>query len=260
MQPPDVQKRILMNKKHWDAIATRNWLKKADLRKQIRDGASYLEKMEPKLAPYLKDISGRKVIVLQFGDALVLLACAKKGAVVTGVDLSSEQVRLAREAAAYCGVNVKLVEADCQNLPESVPNNHFDLAIAECGVFIWIENLDAWMKNAYRVLKGGGKLIVSDFHPLSIIAKETDRAVTFKRSYFDQRPEVYQPEEDAPPAVEFLWKLSDIINAAIRAGFQINHVEEYYVEQKAKEAPPFLPTDFILVATKRDMSNRFQAK
>lgn len=249
MQSDSSGNRIRMNKQHWDVIATRDWPKKAGLRKQIRDGAPYLEEMEPKLAPYLRDISGRKIIVLQFGDALVLLACAKKGAVVTGVDLSGEQVRLAREAAAYCGVDVNLIEADCQNLPKSIPESYFDLAVAECGIFIWIENLDAWMRNAYRVLRSGGKLLVSDFHPLSVIAKETDRAVTFRKSYFDQRPEVYQPEENAPPAVEFLWKLSDIINAAIRAGFQISRVEEYYVEQKAKEIP-LIPTDFLLVATK----------
>jgi len=250
MQSENADDHVRTNKQHWDAMATRDWPKKANLRKKIRDDAPYLEMMEPKIAPYLKDINGRKVIVLQFGDGLVMLACAKKGAVVTGVDLSGEQVRLAREAAAYCGVDVKLVEADCQNLPKSIPRNDFDLAVAECGIFIWIENLDAWMRNAYRVLKSGGKLIVSDFHPLSIIAEETDGAVTFRKSYFDQHPKIYQPEENAPPAVEFLWKISDIMNAAIQAGFQVDRLEEYYVEQKAKKIP-LIPTDFLLVATKR---------
>lgn len=151
---------IEMNKLHWDAKALSDWQKKADLRKQIRDGASYLEMMEPKLSRYLRDIYGKKIIVLQFGDGLLMLACAKKGAVVTGVDFSVEQIKLAKKAAAYCGVVVKLVEADCQNLPKIIPSNHFDLAVAECGIFIWIEKIDTWMKSAYRVLKHGGKLIV----------------------------------------------------------------------------------------------------
>jgi ubiquinone/menaquinone biosynthesis C-methylase UbiE len=224
-------------------------MKKADLRKLIRDGGPYLEKMEPQLCPYLKNIRGKKVIVLQFGDGLLMLACAKKGATVWGVDFSSEQVRLAGEAATYCGVHVKLVEADCQNLPESVPNDYFDLAVAECGIFVWIENIDAWMRNAYRVLKGGGRLVVSDFHPLSMIAEEADKTVTFRKSYFDQHPEIYQPEEDAPPVVEFMWKLSDILNAAIQAGFRIDRVEEFHVEEEGKRVP-LLPTDFLLVATK----------
>lgn len=243
--------RISMNKKHWNAIALYDWPKKADLRKQIRDGLPYLEQNEPKLSSHLGDVIGKKVIVLQFGDALVLLALAKKGALVTGVDLSSEQVRLAKESADYCGVDVKLVEADCQNLPESIPNTYFDLAIAECGIFIWIENLDAWMKNAYKVLRKGGRLMVSDFHPLSICTKgwREGEAVAFTRSYFDQQPQVCQ-EENVPPSIEFLWKLSDVINAAIQAGFNINHVEEYYVKEKVKSTP-LIPTDFLLVVTKK---------
>jgi len=241
---------VLTNKKHWDAVAKRERSNKTDMFKQIRDGASYIEKWEPKIGPYLKRIKGKKIIVPQFGDGLVMLACAKKGAVVTGVDLSSEQIRFAREAAEYCGVDVKLVEADWQNLPKSIPDNHFDLAVTECGIFIWIEKLDVWMRNAYRVLKKGGKLIVSDFHPLSIITDEKDGKVTFRRSYFDQRPEVYQSEKHVPPSIEFRWKLSDVINAAIRAGFRIDCVEEYYVEREDKKVP-LLPTDFLLAATKR---------
>jgi 2-polyprenyl-3-methyl-5-hydroxy-6-metoxy-1,4-benzoquinol methylase len=100
MQFDSASDRVRMNKQYWDAIAVRTQQEKLHLIEQIRRGAPYLEEIEPKLASYLSDIKGKKVIVLQFGDALVLLACAKKGALVTGVDLSSEQVRLARESAA----------------------------------------------------------------------------------------------------------------------------------------------------------------
>lgn len=83
-----------------------------------------------------------------------------------------------------------------------------------------------------------------------MITKVINGAVTFRKSYFDQRPEIYQPEENIPPAVEFLWKLSDIINAAVGARFQIDRVEEYYAEYKVKDVP-LIPTDFLLVATKK---------
>lgn len=242
--------RIKMNKRHWNAIALGDWPKKANLRQQIKDGASYIEQMEPTIGPYLRDIYGKRIIVLQFGDALLLLACAKKGALVTGVDFSREQVHLARKAAKYGGVKVKLVEADCQNLPKSIPNSYFDLAVAECGIFIWIEHLDAWMRNAYCVLKKGGKLVVSDFHPLTRCTKEDNETVKFTRSYFDQQPQICQ-EENVPPSVEFTWKLSDVINAAIGSGFQIDRVDEYYYEGRVKKAPPLIPTDFLLVATKK---------
>jgi hypothetical protein len=63
---------LQMNKKHWNAWAKRDWPYKGDRLKQIRDGGSYLENVEPKLAPYLRDIEGKKIVVLQFGDGLVL--------------------------------------------------------------------------------------------------------------------------------------------------------------------------------------------
>jgi len=81
-----------------------------------------------------------------------------------------------------------------------------------------------------------------------MIAEEKDGAVTIKESYFDQNPKVCR-EENMPPAIEFHWKLSDIINAATRAGFRIDYVEEYYVEYKAAKFP-LIPTDFLLVASK----------
>jgi SAM-dependent methyltransferase len=239
-----------VNKKHWNVWARRDWSYKKKRLEQIRNGGPFIEEVEPKLVPYLKNIHGKKVFVPQFGDGLVMLACAKRGAIVTGVDLSSEQIRLAKEAMAYCGVHVNLLEADIQKLPEGVPHDYFDIAVTECGIFGWIGNLNAWMDNVYKVLKNGGKLVVSDFHPLSVIAEENEGRVTFKRSYFDQSAKIVRPEKDVPPAIEFLWKLSDIINAAIHAGFRIENLEEYYVKRARRKKLPFLPTDFLLVATK----------
>jgi ubiquinone/menaquinone biosynthesis C-methylase UbiE len=237
-----------VNKRHWNAIAERDRPKKADMLKQIGEKSAYLEKWEPKLSPYLRHIRGKRIIVPQFGDGLVMLACAKKGAIVTGVDLSDEQVRLARKTAEYCGVKIALVEADWQDLPENIPNNHFDMVVTECGIFIWIRKLEGWMKNAYKVLKNGGMLVVSDFHPLSIITESKNEKVAFRKSYFDQEPEVCIEEPDVPPSIEFVWKLSDVINSAIQAGFRVNRLEEFYVDEP--KGIPLIPNNFLLVARK----------
>jgi ubiquinone/menaquinone biosynthesis C-methylase UbiE len=255
MQPVDLRDYIRMNKRHWDAIATKNWAKKrAELPDIVRDPDSYLKRIEPYLHPYLEDVKGKRVIVLQFGDAHVMMACALKGAEVTGVDLSSEQVRLAGKAAEICGVDVKLVEADCQNLPDSIPSSYFDYAVAECGIFIWIADLHAWMRNANRVLKRGGRLLAQDFHPISLVAKDwrakiEDGIVAFRKSYLDQSPETYHREDNTPPAVEFTWKISDVINAAIDAGFQIDRLEEFY--DRPEESLNLIPNVYLLAATKK---------
>ncbi len=255
MQPVDFKDYIRINKIHWDAVAAKNWAdKKAKLPDIVQDPDSYLERVEPKMFPYLRNLKGKRIIVLQFGDAHVMLACALKEAEVTGVDLSSEHIQLARESAKFCGTNVKLIRTDCQNLPQNVPASYFDLAVAECGIFIWIANLDAWMRNAHRVLKRGGRLVVQDFHPISFVAKDwhaklKDGFVAFRKSYLDQSPEVHQSGDNMPPAIEFTWKISDVINAAINAGFRVDHLEEFY--DRPEESLNLIPNKYLLVATKK---------
>ena len=240
-----------INKRFWDEIAKRNNPRRVDFLSKIRNNYPYLEEVEPKISPYLQNIKGKRIIVPQFGDGAVMLACAKKGAVVTGVDLSSEQLKLAREGAEYCGVNLTLVEADWQRLPKSVPRDDFDLLVTECGIFIWIKSPDAWMKNAYDVLKKKGRLIVTDFHPLSLIVEDKKGKTTIKRSYFTQGCPINHlvSEDDEPLSNEFLWKLSDIVNAAIRSGFRLDYLEEF-CEQEKSTRTRLIPTDFLLVATK----------
>ncbi len=105
------------------------------------------------------------------------------------------------------------------------------------------------MRNAYDVLKRGGKLLAQDFHPLYHCIKKEGGVITIKRSYFDQSPEVYYPKEKVPYGITFTWKISDVINAAIDAGFQIDHLEEFY--DGPKEGLNLIPSKYLLVATKQ---------
>lgn len=244
-----------INRKHWDAMASRNWSAKKDEYLSIaKDPDSYLTKHEFMLYPYLEKVRGRKVIVLQFGSAQVLLACALKGAQVTGVDISSEKIRLARKALRLCHTTARLVEADCQSIPSRIPRSHYDIAVAECGVLIWIPDLGAWMRNAFAVLKEAGVLLVQDFHPISSIAKNFvvkaggDRNIVLERSYLDQSPEYFEADGGGPPGVNFTWKLSDVVNGAIDSGFTIHRLEEFY--DRTGEEPNLIPNKYLLVATK----------
>ena len=61
-----------------------------------------------------------------------------------------------------------------------------------------------------------------------------------------------------PPSVEFVWKLSDIINSAIQAGFRLDRVEEFYVDEP--DGAPFIPNNFLLVATKESADQLIESK
>ncbi len=242
---------IRINKKYWNEIARRKDSRRTEFLRKICNNYTYLDDVEPRLSIYLKDIKGKRIIVPQFGDGAVMLACAKMGAAVTGVDFSREQIRLAKEGSKYCGVQLTLVEADWQHLPKSVQKGSFDFAVTECGIFIWIRDLKAWMKSAFLVLKRGGRLVVTDFHPFGLITKTKGKKLVMERSYFEQSRAINHLTSDAgdPPSHEYLWKLSDVVNAAAGSGFKIDRIEEFCVTEE-QEKIPLLPTDFLLAATK----------
>jgi len=179
-----------------------------------------------------------------------MLSLAKKGAEVTGVDFSQEQVRLGKISARECGVDVDLLQADCHDLSGIIPGSSFDLAVAEEGVFSWIEDLSSWMRSTYRVLREGGCLLVSDHHPItSCLTTDEEGEPRFNSSYLDHRPRIMD-NEDAPQATVFLWKISDIVNAALEAGFLIQHMDEFSDPGAETLAPKY----FLLVAKKANRS------
>ena len=62
----------------------------------------------------LGDVAGLDVLELGCGAAQWSVALAGRGARVTGLDLSEEQLRQAREAAAAAGVEVAFVHASAE--------------------------------------------------------------------------------------------------------------------------------------------------
>jgi len=69
--------------------------------------------------------AGKKVLEVGCGPGRFLNACAERGAVVTGFDISPEAVRLAKER-----FGLELTSVDLNNLPEPDPQGVFDLVFA----------------------------------------------------------------------------------------------------------------------------------
>jgi len=61
---------------------------------------------------WLRDIAGRKVAVLGSGDNQVAFALAGMGVAVTSVDISEQQIEVARSHAAAFGLRIEFIQAD----------------------------------------------------------------------------------------------------------------------------------------------------
>jgi arsenite methyltransferase len=94
---------------------------------------------------------------------------------VYGLDMTDEMLALARENQQKAGVtNVEFLKGDIEQIP--LPDNSVDLIISNCVINLSPEK-DRVLSEAFRVLKPGGRLAVSDIVVRGSMPKEVRHSV-----------------------------------------------------------------------------------
>lgn len=107
---------------------------------------------------------GARVLEIGFGMGTDLVSFARQGASVYGVDLSEEHHRLTRQNLSCRGLSAALMQADAGHLP--LRSQSFDLVYSH-GVLHHARDTQGCITEAYRVLKPGGRLILTVYHRYS---------------------------------------------------------------------------------------------
>lgn len=206
----------------------------------------------------LGDVEGTEALELGCGGGQCSVALSQRGAAVTGIDLSTEQLAHARSLADEHGVDVDFLQGDVTEL--GFADGSFDLAF-NAWVFQWVDDLDACFAETYRVLRPGGRFVFSTPHPFYDLADPATHRV--EESYFDTGRHV-TPEDDMDvDQVTYRHTVSGIYNALARAGFRVDRMLEPGSDDPADyEAGPWgeftpelmskLPTTLIVDARKPD--------
>jgi len=170
---------------------------------------------EPVVLELIGDVAGLDVLDAACGTGRYALLLADPGARVSGVDATEEMIELARQKGASRGLSLDLRAADLRELP--LPDASFDLAVCALAL-CHVPDLRPVAQELARVLRPGGRLVVSDFHPFCLLVGW--------RTCFD-RPEARYWIEN------YLHLTEEYVGALLDAGFEITDLRESVVDERA---------------------------
>lgn len=232
---------VSINRENWNQrtpIHLRSSLYTAKIeRLKAGDGAD----LTPPTGDEIGDVAGKRVLHLQCHFGLDTFSLVRRGAEATGLDISPAALGAAHRLAKELDLDVRFVEGDAQRADEVLNGEQFDLVFASFGVFCWIPDVRRWLCSAATLLKPGGVLYVADFHPfLDLLdfdnSPDMPNSARFGLSYFETQPIHYPPgptyADDGsgalvPDAVEYVYRLSDVVSYAIESGLKVEYLHEF---------------------------------
>jgi malonyl-CoA O-methyltransferase len=112
------------------------------------------------------EVAGLRVLDVGCGTGRHAVRLAAQGASVIGLDPTPEMLDRARAKARTLGADVDLRAGGLESLEESL--GEFDLVLC-CLVLSHVEDLGDAMRRLAERVRPGGRLVVSDFHPVNVL-------------------------------------------------------------------------------------------
>jgi len=127
------------------------------------------------------DVKGKHVLEIGCGGGQCAIAFAKRGALVTGIDFSDEQVKFARALAKQEGVEATFLRRSVENLSPMADASQDVVFSARALEFV--KRINRCFAEVARVLRPGGLFVFSVEHPFWYCLADDEMKVV--SSYFE---------------------------------------------------------------------------
>jgi SAM-dependent methyltransferase len=175
----------------------------------------------PAMLALAGDVAGRRILDAGCGSGPLFAALRDRGAIVTGIDKSAGMLRLARRRL---GDDADLQVAELGS-PLPFADDTFDDVTASL-VLHYLEDWGPALGELRRVLKPGGRLIVSTDHPFVTFLSQREEGR--EPDYFETYNYIDEWTVDGQTALFSFWArpLHAMTDAFTAAGFRIAVISE----------------------------------
>lgn len=206
--------------------------------------------IKPAILKTLGNLSGKKILDAGCGSGYFSKELAKKARSVAGCDFSENFIKICKEKY----LNDKKLSFSQQNLEKKLlfKKEYFDVIVSKM-VLQYIDNIDVFTKESFRVLKKTGEVVIVVDHPFHAqfyyaqkLAGKTNPKYKNLNNYFYQKP---LNKISLWGKVKLTWyprTIADYVNTFLGVGFNLSKI----IELPGEEKDIIIPRILILVFKK----------
>ncbi len=196
------------------------------------------KKGKTSLMPYelkaLGDVNGKSLLHLQCHFGQDTLSWSRLGAKCTGVDLSDEGIKLAKQLNEELKLDANFMCCNVLDTSDFIKDT-FDVVFTSYGVIGWLPNLRPWGKMIAERLNKGGTFYMVEFHPIVWMFDYLEDKPVMKYGYmqedviYEEYEGTYANNNSKMISKEYGWNhgLGEVITALTEAGLHIDYLNEH---------------------------------
>ena len=213
------------------------------------------------------DLKDKIIAQLPCNNGRELLSLVKLGAKKgIGFDISDAAIAEANELKAISNLNVAFYRTNILDI-DDIFNETVDFIYISEGSLQWFSSLEEYFSIVSKLLKPSGKVLIYEIHPFAYFfepSNDSGKEPTLDNflSYFVKGAYSYKhgldyvggKSYDAKECSWYMHKISDIINALVCNGLEMERIDEYNMEmannESAKNMEKF-PLSYIMICRKK---------